>query len=228
MRNVPDMKTNNNLSGNGKKSPPGQKPLEAITRLVDVLLPHATPVFTDDTNIPITMNAQDGKQQIILLLEGDIKGYRSSDNLLYGIAAAPAMLGLMASEYSRSSFIFKANKDSKVCVLRRETAIDLIAEHALVRELIAYITSFTDYRCYHSDLMINRTAYDIICGLLLEMQRLPEDVRRKNSVANFILERSNLARSGVMKILADLRAGGYIDIQNGKLIAICKRLPDEY
>ncbi|RJT44745.1 helix-turn-helix domain-containing protein [Rahnella woolbedingensis] len=222
------MKTNNNLSSNGKKSPPGQKPLEAITRLVEVCLPHATAVVADEKNIPITMNAEDGKQQIILLVEGDIKGYRSSDNLLYGIASAPAMLGLMTSEYSSTSFIFKANKDSKVWVLPRDVAIDLIAEHGLVRELIAYTTSFTDYRSYHSDLMINRTAYDIICGLLLEMERLPEEFRRKNSMANFILERSNLARSGVMKILADLRVGGYIDIQNGKLIAINKRLPDEY
>jgi len=47
-------------------------------------------------------------------------------------------------------------------------------------------------------------------------------------VVNFILERSNLARSGVMKILADLRTGDYIDIQNGKLITINKRFPDEY
>jgi CRP-like cAMP-binding protein len=222
------MKTNNNLSNNGKKSPPGQKPLEAITRLVDVFLPHSVPVVTEDANIPITMNAEDGNQQIILLLDGEIKVYRSSDNLLYGIATAPAVLGLMTSEYSSSSFIFKGKKDSKVSALSRETAIDLIADNGLVRELIAYTTSFTDYRSYHSDLMINRTAYDIICGLLQEMERLPEEVRRKNSMANFILERSNLARSGVMKILADLRVGGYIDIQNGKLIAINKRLPDEY
>lgn len=222
------MKTNINLSSNGKESPLGQKPLEAITRLVEVCLPHATPVITDTPNIPITLRAEDGRQQIILLLEGDIKCFRTSDNLLYGIANAPTMLGLMTSEYSSASFIFKGNKESKISVLPRDRAIDLIAEHGLVREVIACTTRFTDYRNYHSDLMINRTAYDIICGLLLEIERLPQEVRSKSSVVNFILERSNLARSGVMKILADLRTGDYIDIQNGKLITINKRFPDEY
>lgn len=123
------MKTNNNLSSHGKNSPLGQKPLEAITRLIEVCLPHATPVATDTPNIPITLRAEDGKQQIILLLEGEIKGYRASDNLLYGIAESPTMLGLMTSEYSSASFIFKGNKDSKISVLPRDKAIDLIAEH---------------------------------------------------------------------------------------------------
>jgi hypothetical protein len=48
------------------------------------------------------------------------------------------------------------------------------------------------------------------------------------SVANYILDRSNLARSGVMKILAALRVGEFVDIQRGKLIKVLKKFPSDY
>lgn len=57
---------------------------------------------------------------------------------------------------------------------------------------------------------------------------IADSERAKLSVADYILQRSNLARSGVMKVLADLRFGGYIDIQHGKLIKILNSFPRNY
>ncbi|QLK63752.1 hypothetical protein GE278_23190 (plasmid) [Enterobacteriaceae bacterium Kacie_13] len=63
--------------------------------------------------------------------------------------------------------------------------------------------------------------------LRLELNQYPFEKRIKISVANYILDRSNLARSGVMKILAALRVGEFVDIQRGKLISVLKKFPSD-
>ncbi len=37
-----------------------------------------------------------------------------------------------------------------------------------------------------------------------------------------------MSRSYLFKILADLKNGGFIDTENGKLVAILKELPEKY
>ncbi|MCU3137330.1 helix-turn-helix domain-containing protein [Enterobacter cloacae] len=47
------------------------------------------------------------------------------------------------------------------------------------------------------------------------------------NVSDYILEKTRLSRSRVIKILGDLRIGGYIEINRGILIKINK-LPEKY
>lgn len=47
------------------------------------------------------------------------------------------------------------------------------------------------------------------------------------NVSDYILEKTRLSRSRVIKILGDLRIGGYIEINQGILIKINK-LPEKY
>ena len=47
------------------------------------------------------------------------------------------------------------------------------------------------------------------------------------NVSDYILEKTRLSRSRVIKILGDLRIGGYIEINRGILIKINK-LPENY
>ncbi|EOC5256349.1 helix-turn-helix domain-containing protein [Enterobacter asburiae] len=47
------------------------------------------------------------------------------------------------------------------------------------------------------------------------------------NVSDYILEKTRLSRSHVIKILGDLRIGGYIEINRGILIKINK-LPEKY
>ena len=86
----------------------------------------------------------------------------------------------------------------------------------------------SDIQAKGGNLLINSTAYEIVSTLLMELADVPEEKRLKISVANYIIDRSNLARSGVMKILSELRIGGYIDINYGKLICVNKRFPTVY
>lgn len=47
-------------------------------------------------------------------------------------------------------------------------------------------------------------------------------------LALFIIKRTNLSRTHVFRVLADLKAGGYITMKRGKLISIDRPLPEAY
>lgn len=67
----------------------------------------------------------------------------------------------------------------------------------------------------------------MIRSLLIEMSNEPDEIIRNYSIEKYISERCYLGRSGIMKILSDLRKGGYVEIKRGKLIKIIK-LPEKY
>ncbi|WP_449549072.1 helix-turn-helix domain-containing protein [Lelliottia amnigena] len=51
-------------------------------------------------------------------------------------------------------------------------------------------------------------------------------MRHAESTYNYIQNRCLLSRSGIMSVLSSLRAGGHIELENGKLVKI-NYLPDK-
>ncbi|MDC7841021.1 helix-turn-helix domain-containing protein, partial [Klebsiella pneumoniae] len=56
----------------------------------------------------------------------------------------------------------------------------------------------------------------------------PEAYRRQINALSFIQRRTNLSRSRVMSILAELRKGGYITVHRGVLEKITRTLPAHF
>ncbi|MCS2153785.1 helix-turn-helix domain-containing protein [Scandinavium goeteborgense] len=220
------MKSNKNSGAN--IFTPGAKPIEAINRLIEVCRPCGTLIDTHATLTDLSLTGTNGEQQVLVLLEGVLSIIRNSDQLLYAVVPGPTFIGVLASDYRKHINSFYAMKGSVVMMLPRDTVIELITKHGLVRELLDYYRYINDYQNYLADLMISRSTYEIVCGLLNELALLPPESRKTISVSNYIVNRTHLARSGIMKMLSDLRLGGYIDIQNGKLKEIKKTFPAKY
>jgi len=71
------------------------------------------------------------------------------------------------------------------------------------------------------------TAYELIRKHLLELMDEDESFRERITAERYIRDKTQLSRSGVMRILADLKAGGYVEMEEGRLIKINK-LPTKY
>ena len=72
------------------------------------------------------------------------------------------------------------------------------------------------------------TSYDIIRAQLYELMRESNEFRQNITAANYIQSRTFLSRSSVMKILADLKKGGYIVTDRGVLKQIQQNIPLKY
>lgn len=208
------------------------KPVAEVQRIIERLLLAAMPVAMQQGGGTVNLQTLSSKEtglMVILLLKGQINFIRTtSGGILFGAANAPAVLGLQGSTFRKDVFKYVAASNTEICILPRETAITLIKEHGLIHEVLDYHAYISDMEVSYSNRLINKTTYEMVCTLLTELATLPEPVRLKTSVAQYILERSKMGRSGMMRILADLRKGEYIYIRNGKLIKILKNLPKVY
>lgn len=95
-------------------------------------------------------------------------------------------------------------------------------------EHFARLLMYSASRVYEHCAMISQlSAYDIICTQLVELMQEPESIREHTTAANYIKSRTWLSRSGIMRILSELRTGGYITMQRGVLQEI-NHLPLKY
>jgi len=209
-------------------SEPVIKPLDSIQSLMAAFSPYAIEVKGRGKNSELFLCNSDNEMIVLLLIEGVIDCHRKIDNLLFASVEAPGILGLQGSAFRYASYEFTCTQESKILALPLEKAINLIYEHRLLHDLINYQSYLSDYHAQRINILVNRSNYEIICGLIIELDKIPLEKRRKTSLSNYILLRSNLARSGVMAIISALRTGEYIKIENGKLIGILKKFPDKY
>lgn len=75
--------------------------------------------------------------------------------------------------------------------------------------------------------LVGVDSYLKVRTLLIEIWAYPQTYRENIIVLNFIQRRTGISRSRTMKILSELKKGGYIHIDNGRLTALGK-LPVAY
>lgn len=205
---------------------PAEKPLLILDELISLLLPHATPrQGTRRGNDRLDLY-ENNELMVALVTEGNVNIYHRSDMILLATAHAPFIFGLQGSLFQYELFKLIPAKDAKISVMPREKALKIVIKHHAFPQLLAYQTFINDYQAHRNNLLINRTSLHIVCGLLEELVKIDPEERIRISVAKYVLERSNLARSGVMKIIATLREEGFIIMDNGKLIQCVKAFPE--
>ncbi|MCE1557257.1 helix-turn-helix domain-containing protein, partial [Enterobacter hormaechei] len=73
------------------------------------------------------------------------------------------------------------------------------------------------------------TSYQTIKPMLYRyLYRQETHTGENEGLALFIIKRTNLSRTHVFRVLADLKAGGYITMKRGKLVSIDRPLPEAY
>jgi len=205
-----------------------EKPLESIHRLMAAFVSISKPYQYDGKNGEARLKDQHAGFDVYLVTKGRVDIWREADNRLVETAFAPSILGLQGSAYRSQHYHLKFPAGTDVSTVSLQSAMDIIDQQSLWRDVFYYQGYLNDRQLHHESMLINSSTYEIVCLFLRDLSHYSDSERAKLSVADYILQRSNLARSGVMKVLADLRFGGYIDIQHGKLIKILNNFPRNY
>ncbi|HHT7509923.1 TPA: helix-turn-helix domain-containing protein [Klebsiella quasipneumoniae subsp. similipneumoniae] len=92
-----------------------------------------------------------------------------------------------------------------------------ILSYMLIVVLDVHVERRTDSGYYTIKAMLRRYLY-----------RRKVNIQESEGIANFIIRRTNLSRSYVFRVLAELKEGEYITIKKGKLISIDKKLPSDF
>ncbi|MCF8581537.1 helix-turn-helix domain-containing protein [Enterobacter ludwigii] len=164
----------------------------------------------------------DGIRLCYILLTGSMEVHRNNDGLLIVTVAAPGIVGLGVHD----AFIV-TTEPSSFAILRVDEAYCIIDEKGLWETLSRHMMVQSNKLYSYSRQLSAPTVYEVICNQLMELINEPESIRANISVERYIREKTHVSRSSIMKILAELRKGSYVTIEEGRLIAI-RHLPSKY
>lgn len=202
------------------------KPLGIINKLIDCFTEHSKPLLGRYGDDRIPFFDDDGKSIVVLITAGQVDIWRNHDNLLVATVIAPGILGLQGSDFRYHTHTIRRQGLSDILFLTHENAMTIINKNNLIGDIMTYQAYIGDHQSYRDILMVNSSSYSIVCMLLTELSQHPN--QDEMSVEKYILTRTRLARSGVMKILSDLRYGGFIEMEKGKLIKLGIPFPKNY
>ncbi|WP_336239629.1 helix-turn-helix domain-containing protein [Enterobacter chuandaensis] len=204
----------------GEKVAP--RPEKAIAALFRLLIPAATPEMT------VVRGCVSNTSHLCLIHKGDFDIIRLSDNLRLGAGRGAAIIGLMGLFGLKHSHCLQPLSAVSYSMVPLERAWSLIEEGnawCSVAEILAYYLRRSVLR---DEKMVVPTTYQKVCYRLQEYLKYREHYVRNNiGIVNYILSSTFISRSQVYKIVMELARGGYIEITDGKLMAI-HRLPGRF
>ncbi|KNC91899.1 winged helix-turn-helix transcriptional regulator [Trabulsiella odontotermitis] len=143
---------------------------------------------------------------------------RIDDTFSIGVLTAPAAMGF--TQPTCEHLYLRTLEACDIATLPYERVMALVEEKKAWALMAKHIMFITNKLFLYSEMLTAPTSFEILRYQLQMLILEPESVRNSMSAYQYILDRTRLSRSSIMKMLAELKKGEYIELENGKLIAI--------
>ncbi|PUX02724.1 helix-turn-helix domain-containing protein [Cronobacter malonaticus] len=169
------------------------------------------------------------EESINILLTGSLAMTRDWDNLIFFETNRPNILGisLQPNNARFEHFRLIIKEDSLVKRISRADFFNVIESQSLWKELSHAVSFYYHVLLWKSYHFFAADSYMLVRKSLITLSAIPLDHRMNINASQYITSTTNLSKSYVMKVIQELRKGGYIDIQRGRLFSIGK-LPQKY
>jgi len=199
--------------------------IQATFDLIDVLSPFVT--FEKVPSQRRLYYTVDGVKMCYIIRSGLIKVCRNADEFVMATLPTPNIAGITDMIPDTSGVYLELQDEADIAILTTARAQQLIAETNSWELLAKHITKVTTNLFNNNIIMTAPTTYEVVKFHLIMLIQEPASVREKTSAVKYILERTRLSRSTVMKMLAQLKQGGYIQLEDGILVTL-NHLPARY
>lgn len=202
------------------------KPIDEFEKLDKCFSQHGISFCSNKKNEDICVGEMISGQ-VYVILTGVVSLLRE-EKVLIGMLQAPAIIGLAGCIIPNSiEYSLMTVSPCAGYYLPAQRVLELIEDRHLWRDAFYWLTwqnRIMELRDYH---LIGNNGYKKICATLTSMMAWGEALRLQIGVINYVQQKTQVSRSVVADILSALRKGGYIEMQNGKLLSI-NRLPELY
>lgn len=199
--------------------------VQATFDLINVLSPYVT--FEKKPPHQRLYYTVDGVKMCYIIRSGVIKVRRDTDEFVMATLPTPNLAGITDMIPDTSGLYLELQDEAEVATITSAQAQQLIAETNSWELLAKHVTKVATNLFNNNIIMTAPTTYEVVKFHLVMLMSESVSVRESTSAAKYILERTRLSRSTVMKMLAQLKQGGYIQLDDGILIAL-NNLPARY
>jgi hypothetical protein len=202
-----------------------ERPIAELNAMHNLLAPLGTPcTFLEGEAIHASGG---GEQAIYLFSEGMFRFVRTLDALTLSTTYAPMIYGLGEAVLPRGSWYLVAQSACKGYKIPANVALEAITKHQQWQAVATIFAWFLQVFSARDEQLVGVNSYTMIRNKLVELGDMSIEMRRDINVADYIQQRTQLARSTIMTILGELRKGEYIEIRRGRLLGI-RHLPKDY
>ncbi|MFP2421316.1 helix-turn-helix domain-containing protein [Pseudescherichia vulneris] len=204
--------------------------IKKTSPFAQALIDNLSPYLTFDTH-PAGAKfklVENGVRMCHFMRDGILMLYRGDDEqLLMGTLGPPFISGLGDFNEDVSSLMLITAQPCEIAVLTREMTFEIIEQKDLWKLVAQQMQHVSGQLLKYSAQFAAPSAYEAICHQLRLLINEPPSLRKEITAEKYIRSKVPLSRSGTMRILSDLKTGGYIVIEDGILIEI-RHLPAKY
>lgn len=205
---------------------PPVRPEESIARLTAIIEPVAEKL-TVAPRKRMTWTYK-GRQQMYLLLEGELSILRASDGLLIVTVYEPHLFGIAEMIQPTQGHILRAESVSTVLRVDAQLAVARFRQEGVWEDVAALLSYHTAYLIYRDAQIVQQRTYSVIRNHLHEMILLPEETRMRTTILDYIQDRTLLSRSSILNVLSALKQGKYITFKRGGYLLELGHLPESF
>jgi len=190
-----------------------RRPFHAYQRIISALEEKGVPFSLASGECAGKSIADEGR--LWLVTRGVITVVRQSDESWLGTASAPFIMGMIAQNSCQGISV------------ERDLFFQCIDQNNLWQEVAHIQDWLLELLLFRDRWVSSGDAYLMVRRQLLNLMKLPYDIRITTPVESYIRKHTCLSRSSVFRILSQLRKGKFILIKKGKLLNVA-RLPERY
>lgn len=159
----------------------------------------------------------------ILFHSGVISLHRQHDNLLLANLTTPIIIGLRLISDNIDTlppfFYFRAESDVTYELIDPQDAKKKIEKQQLWKNVAMYQMMLTTQLIKYIDNMSNVETSNLIDYCLEKLANEPDQIRNRRTAVDYIMDKTNLSRSNISKVLAERKKEGKITTYKGLLIS---------
>lgn len=170
---------------------------------------------------------RENEKSLYLFADGYFSVIRDIDGLVLSSVRGALVFGIAECMRPRGGWYLKIEETCTARVVPADQAFAIFTQQQLWEPVASILSWFLQIYALREEHLVGVSAYVMVRNKLIELHSLGPELCGNINVADFIQERTQLARSTVMAILGELRRGDYVEIKRGKLVTV-KYLPKEY
>ncbi|WP_253377976.1 helix-turn-helix domain-containing protein [unidentified bacterial endosymbiont] len=164
---------------------------------------------------------------IHIIVSGEVDFRRASDDLCMFHLQGQCIFGLAAINYHSSHMHGVVRSNTLVRTINKDQFYRLMDSKGLWPALTKVLAWYICLLSKRDDVLVSRSAYSIVREFLLEINELVVHHHRDINIYDYIQSYTHLARSTIIKILAELKKGHYIVVEKGRLLSLTT-LPEKF
>ncbi|MFP1914420.1 helix-turn-helix domain-containing protein [Lonsdalea quercina] len=191
---------------------------QSISRLTKILSPHrqlAQPTEVVKGKRRYHFHVAETRL-IYFIEEGEFLMKSAKDNRVICVLLAPCIVGWSTAIYGANEIYIERIDYGKIYCLPFDTALRVVTAYQRFDDVLNIVN-------YHFNSLLNYCvdnggdSVSIVTKMLVSLERLPPDVRKRFTVLSFISQRTSLSKSTILRVIKKLQEAGSLTMSHGRL-----------